>query len=312
MPLLVPPPTTPATPTTPASPRLLAVSWTSPDGEELNLTHVGAGTGIRFLSGADGFGAAPRQVTTQALATGGTYPRWSVADERLLALPLHFQATTNAELIELRRRAARLITATTPTAGVPRPGTLRVTRGDGTWRELSALYLDGLSWPDEWSLGPNLARTVLQLLAPDPFWYGPQTVALDFGAATARSYLAPYETLTPNRTLGQVLVDVDGDVPVNPVWQITGPADTTTIRYTTNGPGITVGAVDEGETIIVDVEAKTVLDNTGANRIDNVAWPTSSLFQLAPGINDLLISLTAGVDGQSSVRLTYRPRWETA
>ena len=312
MPLLVPAPVPPPPPPRPVQPRALEVAWTAPNGEELGLTHVGPGAGIRLLAGAEGFGAAPRQVTTQALATGGTYPRWSSAGERLLALPLHFQAATTDELVDLRRMAARLFLATTPPASTPRPGRLRVTRGDGTWREIEAYYLDGLSWTDEWSFGPLMDRAVLQLLAPDPFWYGEIVVALDFGSAPGRSYLTRYETVSPDRTLGEVVVDVEGEVNADPVWTITGPADSTTIRYAASGPGITLGAIAAGGSLTVNVEDKTITDHTGANRVASVAWPTSTLFQLQPGANRLLVSISAGVDGQSGVHLTYRPRYETS
>lgn len=316
MPLLVSPPTTTPPevppPTTEPAQRLIGARWTAPNGEALPLITFGPSAGIRLLAGADGFGAAPRVVTTQALATGGSIPRWSHAAERLLALPLHFHAPTNGDLIALQRTAARLFLATTPPAGTPTPGVLRITRGDGTWREISALYLDGLSWADDTMLGPQIARAVVQLVAPDPWWYGDTVVALEFGADAGRNYLAPYETVSPNRTLGAATVTVTGDVDVSPVWEITGPATTVTVRYATAGPGWTFGAIDDGETITVDVAASTVTDHTGANRVGDISWTTSRLFTLRPGDNELLLSLAGGLPGQSRIRLTYRPRWETA
>lgn len=301
------------TPTTPEPTRLINLTWTSPNGESLGLMMEGNGAGVHVLSGIDGLGAAPRAVTTQPLATGGSALRWSHVDQRMITLPLHIQAPTNPELVELKRRVISAFLATTPAAGVPTPGTLRVTRSDGTWREIGAVYMDGLGGADETSLSPYVDRAVLQLLCPDPWFYGASSVAADFTTSTTlRNYLNPYETLSTGRTLGEVTVSVTSDVAVSPVWEVTGPATTVTVRYASGGPGWTYGAISAGRTITVDVERYTVTDETGANRISGIGWPTSTLFRLNPGPNALLISITGGVDGTSSVRLSYRPRWESA
>lgn len=315
MPLLVRPialtPGGPRTPPTAEPATLINLLWTAPDGTDLPL--MSTGNGVHVLAGIDGLGAAPRSITMQPLATGGAVARWSHASERLITLPLHLQAETNADLVELRRTVTAAFLSTAPAAGVPIPGTLRVTRSDGTWRETKAIYMDGLGGQDETSLSPHVDRCVLQLIAPDPWWYGGSSVALEFAdTTTSRNYLAPYETVSTGRTLGGVTVNVNSDAAVSPVWTITGPAQSTTVRYESNGPGWTFGAIAPGGEITIDVEKYTVTDETGASRIGNIAWPTSSLFQLNPGPNRLLVSITAGQSGVSKVRLEYRPRWEAA
>ena len=317
MPLLVKPtievpPGTGGPGDTPGDPaRLINLAWTSPSGDMLPL--MTEGPGVHILAGIDGLGAAPRSLTFQPLATGGSLPRWSHVDQRLITLPLHIQALTNPALVALKRRVIRAFTATTPAAGVPVPGTLRVTRADGTWREIEAIYLDGLGGADETTLSPTIDRAVLQLVAPDPWFYGASSVAAEFTTTTIlRNYLNPYETVSTGRTLGPVEVVVTSDVAVSPVWEITGPATSVTVRYEPNGPGFTYGAIAAGRIITVDVENYTVTDETGANRIGGIGWPTSTLFRLNPGANNLTISITGGVDGVSKVRLSYRPRWESA
>jgi hypothetical protein len=228
-----------------------------------------------------------------------------------LTLPLAVLGDPST-FVQLRRDVALAFLSTTPAAGVPRTGTLRITRADGSWREIGCLYVDGLGWTDDAGQGITHDRVALQLLAPDPWWYGAEVVALDFATTAGRSYLAPYETVSPDRALGSGTVDVIGDAAVSPIWTITGPATSVTVRYSDSGPGWTFGAIDAGETITINVETYTVTDNTGANRIGNIAWLTSTLFQLSPGPNALLLSITGGVVGQSAIRLTYRPRWETA
>lgn len=311
MPLIVtsqqpePPPPGPATPS-----ECVDVTWHAPDGSELPM--MARGPGVHVLAGGEGWGAAPRATTRRSLAVGGTMARWSHAAERLISLPLHLQAEDEAAMVTLRRRLARLMTQTTPPAGVPRPGTLRVTRADGTWREIDALYVDGLSWTDDTVAGPYIDRPVLQLVAPDPWWYGDATVALEFGPTQQRDYLDPYETVSASTRLGTVELDIAGDVPVSPVWTIAGPADSATVQYP-DGPGWTFDtALTAGETVTIDVQQYTVTDATGANRIADLAWPTSTLFTLQPGPQELTLSLVGGVPDESEIRLEYRPRWETA
>lgn len=316
MPLLVQPiapQTPPVVVTPPATTRYISLRYTSPSGEQIGLSDPSTGPGVHTLAGIDGLGAAPRALTLQPLATGGTFARWSHVEQRLITLPLHMQADTNPDLVAMKRRLTLAFLATAPGAGVPVSGTLRVTRSDGTWREIGCLYSDGLGGADEGTISPFIDRAVVQLVCPDPWWYGESSVAADFSAAlTARNYLNPYETLSTGRTLGDVSVDIAGDAAVSPVWELHGPATSVTIRYEPSGPGFTYGAISAGSTITVDTQNYTVTDNLGVSRIGNIAWPSSTLFQMRPGPNSLLVSIQGGVTGTSSVRLSYRPRWEAA
>lgn len=290
--------------------RALGVTWTAPDGTVTDLNQWGR---IHLLPDVDGLGAAPRATTRRALGTGGTFARWAHADERLITLPLLLVADDPNDFTRLRRDLTRAFTATTPAAGTPRPGTLRIARPDGTWRQVSCVYVDGLGWNEADGSGADHATAVVQLVAPDPWFYGPETVALRFGDTTVdRSYFAPYETVSPGRTLGNVTVNVDSDVAVDPVWKITGPATSVTIRYDPNGPGITYGTIPAGSTITVDVANSAVVDQTGANKIGSIGWPTSTLFQLQPGTANLLVSIIGGQPGQSGIELSFAPRFESA
>ena len=318
---IVPEPPGPTDPEVPGPPipeppppevQVVAATWTAPDGTVLNLMDEWSPTGVMLLSeGVAGLGAAPRSVSRVALPTGGSAVRWSRADERIVTLPLMLQAPTPDEFLSLRRQVTRAFTQTTPAAGMPTQGTLRITRGDGSWREISGVYLSGLEWEDSDRKGVDHDVIVVQLLC-DPWWRGESVQELEFAYVGNRDYLSPYETVSPDRTLGEATVNILGDVDALPVWTITGPATSVTVRYPGAGPGWTFGAIAAGVSVTIDVEKSTVTDSTGANRIANVAWPTSRLFTLRPGRNDLLLSITGGIEGTSSIRLTYRPRWETA
>lgn len=288
---------------------VVGVHWTAPDGSVHDLMQWTDGP--IALQDWVGFGAAPRTVSTRDLPSGGTMPRWSHAGPKMLGIPLLVRADDHGEFLRWRRRLTVAFTQTTPPSGVPRLGTLRVTRADGSWREIQALYQDGLEWNEADGSGVFHDTPVIQLMAPDPWWYEETLVAVEFGVEEPRNYLDPYETVSSDRALGEDTVTVESDVDVSPIWEIHGPASSVTVRYDEPGPGWTFGNVDAGEVITIDVAKATVRDQSGANRIGDLAWPTSSLFPLSPGDNHLLLSLSNGVEGQSMIRLSYRPRRET-
>jgi len=307
MPILIATQTETPPPPPPADTEFLELTWTAPNGEVLTIT----GESLHALAGADGFGAAPRALTLRGLGQGGADARWSHAEERLLTLPLDISGETADEYLALKRLVTRLFLATTPRAGRPKPGTMRVTHGDGSWRELQAIYQDGLSWADEGTLGAFRIRPVLVLVAPDPWWYGDLTIGEEFAAATGRNYLSPYETVSPDQTLGSQQVLIESDVEVSPVWTVTGPASSVNIALV-GGPELNFGSIASGEVITIDTERMTVTNALGTNRIGGLVWPTSELFLLDPGTNALELSIAGGTAGVSKIGLSYRPRWETA
>src|SRR5690606_41912765 len=54
---------------------------------------------------------------------------------------------------------------------LPRPGRLRYTYGDGSWREIGAYYLEGLEGDDADAQGIFHRHAVISLVAPDPWFY---------------------------------------------------------------------------------------------------------------------------------------------
>lgn len=287
----------------------MAADWYSPDGTVWDLLGNAPDAPLWTRPGVSGIGAAPRAVTSRALATGGTLARWSHVDERLVAWPLGLDVGVGfLGHDDMWRMFVRAWTATTPAAGVPRAGLLRITRPDGTWRQLACRYQSGLEFQGGTDL-PGQGSPVLSLAASDPWWYGPTQVALTFAYVPPRNYLAPYETLSPTHTTGQAPVAIDGDVDASPVWTLTGPA----ASYAVGIPGrsFTFGALAAGEKVTVDVGRRTVTDATGANRFGGLTLPGSQLFTLPAGISRLLVDMTGGQPG-AQVDLQYQPRFESA
>lgn len=290
---------------------VMAADWYSPDGTVWDLLGNAPSAPLWTRPGVSGIGAAPRTVTSRALATGGTVGRWSHADERLIAWPLGLDVGVGfLGHDDLWRMFLRSWTATSPAAGVPRYGLLRITRPDGTWRQLSCRYQSGL----EFQGGPDLpgqGSPVLSIVASDPWWYGPSQSALHFGFTAPRSYFDPYETVSPTQTVGAQLITVDGDVDASPVWTLTGPA----LGYTVSIPGrsFTYNApLAAGEQVTVDVGARTVTAAaTGASRIGSLTLPGSQLFTLPAGRVLATVDI-AGAQPGAAVDLSYAPRFESA
>lgn len=258
-----------------------------------------------------GLGAAGREVTRTPLATGGAWPRWSYATERVITLPLYVWAPTRAGFRTLVHRVATAFTATTPPAGEPRPGRLRVYRDDGSWRETWCVYESGLEAEETAGSDATWTHLVVQLVAADPWFYGPDRIGLRFEPEPGHSYLTPYETVSPDVQRATHTIDVDGDVPVAPVWTVTGPAASLTIRLD-QGPGMRLLPLAAGETVAIDTATGTITDQPGRNRIGLLVWPESELFSLRPGANHLVLSLLGGIAGESLIELSYQPRYETA
>jgi hypothetical protein len=290
-------------------------TWTAPDGTVWDLTGGGlnVASGVLTLPGVSGIGAVPRAVTRRPLATGGTVGRWSHADERLVAWPVEVYATDDpATYIALWRSFVTAFTQTSPPAGTPVTGTLRITRADATWRELDCTYLSGLEQADAEGEGYTSSTAVLSLLAGDPWWYGDTVIGVSFSFTSARSYLAPYETVSPTTTTGAQIITVIGDVDASPVWTLVGPA-TTSYTVTLPGGSFTfAAALTLGQSVTVDVGAGTVIDNLGANRIGSLVLPGAVLATLPVGVSVPVTVSIVGAGGGAGVNLSYRPRWESA
>lgn len=312
-PVLVAPPPPPAPFPIPGGPPPVAVGrvtavWFGPDGSQWDLTADGAAGGIVTLSGVAGLDSVSTAVTERALATGGTVARWSHAEPRLIAWPVLAQAADQGAFRGMWASFVRAFKSTTPPAGVPAPGWLRIVDSDGSWRQVAAYYTGGLGGLDDGPYGVTAQAAVIGLSCPDPWFYGDTMKALSFGYATPRSYLAPYETVSPSTLLGAQTIFVAGDVPAAPVWALTGPASSFTLTATT-GSLTYNAALAAGDSRTIDVQAGTVVDQAGNNRAGDLNWPDAELFFLPAGTTSVTIGI-AGAGPGAGVDLAYSARYE--
>ena len=100
---------------------------------------------------------------------------------------------------------------------------------------------------------------------------------------------------------GSWTVDVGGEGPVSPVWEVRGPG--TDLRIIRGADRIEIdGEIRDGETLLIDAAAGRITPD----RWDDVSL-RSRLFDLNPGVNNIQVSMV-GATEETLVRLVYRER----
>jgi hypothetical protein len=255
-------------------------------------------TGLTFhYQGDQNFGMAPIQrITVRGpLQDGDTDVDYRILP-RILQLPFIIEvpgATGNERWTHYQIREKLL--------NVFRPndrGVLRVRVGDTGGllmeRDISVTVLGGLTFdvdPTEYHV-----RFVLQLRADNPTWYDPTNGNFVYGSA----FINSFRTITTNGNYFAYPYNI----------RINGPITNPLINNATTGKSIQINAtIPLGGffTLNLGYGIKTVVDNTGANRISTVD-PNTDLAQwsLAPGANIIAVGGTSTGHSVSVVSHVHR------
>lgn len=255
--------------------------------------------------GMTGFGIAPTQVRIDPSAGIGGVFRHSRRGVRDLDLPITVLGTSHADVQTKLRKLARI------TQDRRGPMTLRATYSNGQQLFIDLHYVGGAEgqW-GEGAGGLTWAQWVLSCQAPKPFWesLSKQTIALT-GGGTGRGLLPQLTKLkvSSSQALGDVTINSNADVEVFPVWTIEGPVDDFTVSNGTQSFTI-AGSIGVGETITVDTEKKTVVDENGDNKYDRLG-PAPKLFPFQPG--ETVIEITgSNADDNTVITAEYALRFE--
>ena len=233
-------------------------------------------------------------------------------------------------------------------AGVPNDYTLILTAGyaaatatDVAWsyrrgwgkRDLYCLLEQGPAFDEKVGdvFPANGYREALRFVAHDPFWYGQTQVqtwtiaALDAlvfdtdGTSLTRAWFGKnrgvgYWFFGGEAVSANVEVVYWGTVGAKPIFVINGPATNIVIDNTTVGSRIEMDyVVSAGETITVDTLALTVTNNASTN-LQPYTTGDLATFELAPApqapnrINNVFVSFSTGISGQSAVTMSWRNR----
>ncbi|ASU83586.1 phage tail protein [Nocardiopsis gilva YIM 90087] len=307
------PPEPPGFPKVPVAPGKRIV-WIAPDGTELGLSD---GDPYISVTGRSGFGAVRPEHVVDRTMSGTALLRDVRVTPRVMRVPLIVQAGDADAYLA----AYRTLTASTrhKTGATVTAGTLRVELPDGSWRQITAYYQDGLD-PHETELDDLMwsrqEHPSLEFYAPDPFFEGPEVTQAWKIVISSRAFYPIYPiTVNPSQLGGSATFTNAGDADAYPIWEITGPG---TPVVTNSDTGESWGfdtALGIGEVVTVDTRPPDIAPETGLTAVSGGGtdwWPNFAgfpeLFLLPPGETSLQITMT-GADEGSQVRLTYRPRY---
>lgn len=278
--------------------------WLDPAGVLRDLT-PSTSPDLFVSAGSSGLGSPPVELVTEKLPTqAGGLMRYTQTAPVEIDLPILAKASTFAALLSTVAALRRWFDTGSERGSTP--GHLRITRpNDDAVRQIPCYYAGGLEG-DLGSGSPTLAKLVVSLLAPDPYWTDIAATEVEYAAA---DFGLPLGVVNP------------GDFDAYPVWTITGPIDTPTISNTTTGKAFGMGAgaglhLGAGDILTIDTRPSPpraglqVVDDGGTSHFDKLT-AGSALWRLVPGANVFTLA-TSGVTSQTRIALSYLPRYRGA
>lgn len=272
------------------------------DGQVFELGRSGRDP-VLHLHGSTGLGVAPVDIAkSDRITSDGSIVRGVRYTDREVFIPLAVEAESTAALSEVRRSLSRLL--------APHLGPVDIRIQDpatGTDRMIRGYYTEGLDGDFGDSFHGTWQTLGLTFMCPDPWWLGPERTTelrINPGSKPFISQSVPFfpVTLAQSSVIGEFTVDIGGDGPVWPSWEVVGPGEDLVIRN--GGDWIEIsGAFAAGSVTRID---------TATGRIVPDRWADTSLrsrlFSLEPGVHDLTVTMVSA-STDTLVRLTYQERF---
>lgn len=285
----------------------LLLSWVDALGTEWPLNGE---TDYFAEIGALGLTGMPPMLNTEARTplTDGAVLRYSLADVRVVDLPVIVKASSYSGLYSAARALAE---ALNPKNGT---GVLRITMPDGTLRDLTAIYDSGFEHDlSADNSGGGFLQCVLVFRAQDPYWYDTQATVQTFAASPAPNFfpILPM-VLGTSSVLSNFSINNAGSVDAYPLWIIKGPGSGITLTNNTTGKSLALTAnggltLLSTDTLTIDTQAKTVTLQDGSSQYAHLTF-ASSLWTLARGFNSISVVM-GGTSAGSSVQIQYKQRY---
>jgi hypothetical protein len=265
----------------------------------------------------DGFGLPPQRLLTESgpLQNGVSYLGFRL-EPRILALGLFASASTENAYFSKRAEVLNIFKPSNT------PIQLRFTKSNGDVRQIDTYYNGGLSLSSTERYNTN-QKIAVQLFAPDPIWYDPVAVNVNFGITGGSGgfsipWAIPWSigVSTLNQT---TTVSYTGTWESFPIVTIYGPITNPVITNTATGDKLdfTGTTVNTGEIYTIDTRYgyKTVTDATGTNQISKLTADSDlTTFRLLAhpeatnGANSIVVTGTNATT-VTQVYLTYYNRY---
>lgn len=283
----------------------LLISWIDASGTEWPFNGE---SNYLATEGAIGLTGMPPIANTEAKTplTDGAVLRFTLADVRVVDLPILVTAPTYADLYAANRALRQ---ALNPKRG---KGIIRVTAPDGAVRDLNCVYNSGF----EEDLGKGFSsyqQAVLVFRAQDPYLYDRDATIQTFYGSSAPNFfpILPIR-LGTSSVLSSFSIDNLGDVEAYPVFVIQGPGSGIVLTNNTTGKKIDLTAngglsLLSTDTLTIDTQARTVTKQDGTSQYNHLTF-ASALWALAQGINSISVTM-AGTTSASFVQVQYKQRY---
>lgn len=273
----------------------------------VTLSNVDDDGSFLLTQGANGLGWGPHEIATAALAGGGSVVRHRRLAEAEVMLPILLGARDFYQRRMDRRTLEQLCDGEVE---------IRITHGDGWFRSRMGYLKDGL----EGSYGSGEdshdgQQIVLSFLCPDPWWYGSEKGFVQKVEAGRKPFITSFDgpatipffpvVLASSTVAGAYQLQIAGDAPAWPVWEIHGPGEDLLIESVDTGDRIFIEG-EFGEVVTVDTRQGDIYSETYSQGElwDRVSLD-SVLFPLKPGNNSVKVTMV-NARPDSEVRLRYR------
>lgn len=280
------------------------------------LTYTnGAGTVVNLTTQAPGFYKAgmggrmmpPIEMSTESIpGEDGARSRQVRYLPRVIDIDCQVVGATRQETLSKLADIARSLS---PKLGF---GSLRVTREDGSARELACILAGGMADTGNGGEDERVVPLTLTFRAMDPYWYSVSTTTASFSSEGATNFFPfgfPF-TVSSSAVFATASATNTGDVEAWPMWTIEGPGAELVLSNITTGKSLSMNhTFAAGELLIIDTApgAKTVISGAGTNLYGSLN-NTSSLWALAPGLNSIGISMV-GTSADTRVSVEWHQRY---
>ena len=280
----------------------LAAQWTSWAGDSWTITDpaspVFALVGATGLSGTD-----PEHWWSSAPSIDGSSWDGLRVPQGEVFMPIRIDGSSADDFLATRDAFRKSLNAR-------QVSTLRLTRPDGTWREIDCRYVSGKDQPIE--PDPLMVRREtlpITWATADPYWRGESvTVTFPF-SVPAPLFPGPKFKIGSSRRLGNATVTNLGDVDTYAVWNIARPFTGFTVGV---GDSVVTMGAGTGHSVTIDATpgVLTMLDAEGTDVWEYATEEDLMGMAIPAGQSVPLTTVLEGAGAGSSVSVTFTPRYE--